>query len=66
MGWSNVRCAALSAKGTVVEPGLLDDRRNNYLMAVSVDARGTQAGIAYCDIYHGRICRHPNRRRDRG
>lgn len=37
-------------KGTVVEPNLLDEKRNNYLMAVSIDGRGETAGIAYCDI----------------
>jgi len=37
-------------KGTVVEPGLLDEKRNNYLMAVAIDGRGETAGIAYCDI----------------
>ncbi|OUC08907.1 DNA mismatch repair protein MutS, partial [Litorilinea aerophila] len=41
------------SKGTVTEPGLLDDRRNNYLMAVAFDARGQKAGIAYCDITTG-------------
>ena len=41
------------SRGTVTEPGLLDEKRNNYLMAVSVNARGTQAGIAYCDISTG-------------
>ena len=40
-------------RGTVVEPGLLDDKRNNYLMAVTVNSRGTAAGIAYCDITTG-------------
>jgi len=40
-------------KGTVVEPGLLDEKRNNYLMAVVVDGRGENAGIAYCDITTG-------------
>jgi len=37
-------------KGTIVEPGLLDEKRNNYLMAVAIDGRGETAGIAYCDI----------------
>ncbi|MCB0185935.1 MAG: DNA mismatch repair protein MutS, partial [Caldilineaceae bacterium] len=40
-------------KGTIVEPGLLDEKRNNYLMAVAVDGRGETAGIAYCDITTG-------------
>ncbi len=37
--------------GTVVEPGLLDERRNNYLVAVVVD--GNRAGLAYADITTG-------------
>ncbi|MBW7882084.1 MAG: DNA mismatch repair protein MutS [Caldilineaceae bacterium] len=40
-------------RGTVVDPGMLDDRRNNYLMAVSFGARGASAGLAYCDITTG-------------
>jgi DNA mismatch repair protein MutS len=41
------------SRGTVTEPGLLDEKRNNYLMAVSFNGRGTQAGVAYCDITTG-------------
>jgi DNA mismatch repair protein MutS len=37
--------------GTVVEPSLLDERRNNYLAAVVVD--GSRAGLAYADITTG-------------
>jgi DNA mismatch repair protein MutS len=37
-------------KGTIVEPGLLEEKRNNYLMAVTIDGRDETAGIAYCDI----------------
>ncbi len=40
-------------KGTIVEPGMLDEKRNNYLAAVSFNGRGTAAGIAYCDITTG-------------
>jgi DNA mismatch repair protein MutS len=40
-------------KGTVVEPGMLDERRNNYLVAVAMAPRGTAAGLAYCDITTG-------------
>jgi len=40
-------------KGTVVDPGMLDERRNNYLMAVVLGRRGATAGIAYCDITTG-------------
>ncbi|RIK35610.1 MAG: DNA mismatch repair protein MutS [Chloroflexi bacterium] len=39
-------------KGTIVELGMLDASRNNYLMAVVFDARGP-AGLAYCDITTG-------------
>jgi DNA mismatch repair protein MutS len=38
----------LVTPGTVLEPGLLDNGRNNYLAAVVVD--GERAGIAYIDI----------------
>jgi DNA mismatch repair protein MutS len=37
--------------GTVTEPGLLDERRNNYIVAVLVDQGA--AGIAYADITTG-------------
>ncbi|MDQ2806539.1 MAG: DNA mismatch repair protein MutS [Chloroflexota bacterium] len=37
--------------GTLVEPALLDARRNNYLAAVVMD--GDRAGIAYVDITTG-------------
>ncbi len=37
--------------GTIVEPGLLEERRNNYLAAVVVDH--DRAGIAYADITTG-------------
>ena len=37
--------------GTVVEPALLEDKRNNYLAAVAVE--GNRAGIAYADITTG-------------
>ncbi|MEI2776550.1 MAG: hypothetical protein V9G19_11405 [Tetrasphaera sp.] len=41
-------------KGTVVEPGMLDERRNNYLVAVvACGSAGTLAGLAYCDITTG-------------
>jgi DNA mismatch repair protein MutS len=41
------------SRGTVTEPGMLDARRNNYLVAVSMQARGTVAGVAACDITTG-------------
>jgi len=34
--------------GTVIEPGLLDSRKNNYLLSLAVD--DDMAGIAYVDI----------------
>ncbi len=37
--------------GTVIEPALLDARRNNYLVALIID--GTRAGLAYADITTG-------------
>ncbi|RME44906.1 MAG: DNA mismatch repair protein MutS, partial [Chloroflexi bacterium] len=37
--------------GTVVEPGLLEDKRNNYLAALVIDR--DHAGIAYVDITTG-------------
>jgi DNA mismatch repair protein MutS len=37
--------------GTVVEPGLLSDKRNNYL--VSLLTEGEEAGISYVDITTG-------------
>ncbi len=40
-------------KGTIVDPGMLDEKRNNYLVSVSFDARGMNAGISYCDITTG-------------
>ena len=39
--------------GTVVEPALLDDRRNNYLAALVVE--GNRAGLAYADISTGQF-----------
>lgn len=37
--------------GTVIEPGMLEARRNNYLVAVIAD--GERAGLAYADITTG-------------
>jgi DNA mismatch repair protein MutS len=37
--------------GTVVEPSLLDERRNNYLAALVLE--GNHAGLAYADITTG-------------
>ena len=37
--------------GTLVEPGMLDPRRNNYLAAIILE--GDRAGIAYVDITTG-------------
>ena len=52
--------------GTVVEPNLLDDKRNNYLMGVIFDAAGRSAGIAYCDITTGEFAATQIRGRDSG
>jgi len=46
-------------KGTAIEPNLLEDKQNNYLMAVTLphlaqeQGRAYQAGLAYCDITTG-------------
>ena len=40
-------------KGTIAEPAMLEEDRNNYLVAVLFSARGDEAGIAYCDITTG-------------
>ena len=40
-------------KGTIAEPSMLADDRNNYLVAVVFNAHGNAAGIAYCDITTG-------------
>ena len=37
--------------GTVTEPGMLDERRNNYIVALALDRES--AGIAYADITTG-------------
>jgi DNA mismatch repair protein MutS len=37
--------------GTVIEPGLLTDKSNNYLVSLVID--GDEAGIAYVDITTG-------------
>src|SRR5438552_3427659 len=39
--------------GTLVEPGLLDAQRNNYLAALLVSASGDRAGLAHVDITTG-------------
>jgi len=43
--------ARVVTPGTVVEPALLDDRRNNYLAALFVE--GNRAGLAYADVSTG-------------
>ncbi len=43
--------ARVVTPGTVVEPTLLDERRNNYLAAIVVEEQ--QAGLAYADITTG-------------
>ncbi|HEX7365005.1 MAG TPA: DNA mismatch repair protein MutS, partial [Dehalococcoidia bacterium] len=37
--------------GTVIEPGLLNDKNNNYLVSLVID--GNEAGISYVDITTG-------------
>lgn len=39
--------------GTITEPSMLDENRNNYLVAMAFNNRGTEAGLAYCDITTG-------------
>jgi DNA mismatch repair protein MutS len=39
--------------GTVVEPGMLEAARNNYLAALLVNAAGDRAALAYVDITTG-------------
>ncbi len=39
--------------GTVIEPTLLDEKRNNYLVALVLDADAHRAGMAYVDITTG-------------
>jgi DNA mismatch repair protein MutS len=41
------------SRGTATEPGLLDARRNNYLVAVALGPRGLSAGLAACDLSTG-------------
>ena len=40
--------------GTVVEPSLLEQKANNYLVALMPD--GPQVGLAYVDITTGEFC----------
>ena len=47
-------------KGTVVDPGMLDERRNNHLMAVAL---GHECRHRLLRHHHGRICRHADQRR---
>ena len=53
--------------GTVVEPEMLDDKRNNYIAALFYDVASGRAGLAYADIttgefacteIHGKDVRH--------
>ena len=53
--------------GTLVEPGLLSEKRNNYLAALVVDDQGAdrpasgarpRAGLAYADISTGEFADH--------
>ncbi len=40
--------------GTIVEQSMLDEKRNNYLLALCMD--GSRAGIAYADVSTGECC----------
>ncbi len=37
--------------GTVIEPSMLDEKRNSYLLSVCTDSRN--AGLAFCDVSTG-------------
>ena len=51
-------------KGTVVEPGMLDERRNNYLRGRAAwRPAAAAAGAGLLRHHHRRVCRHPDRRR---
>jgi DNA mismatch repair protein MutS len=39
--------------GTVVEPGMLDAQRNNYLVALALSPNGDRAALAHADITTG-------------
>jgi len=39
--------------GTVVEPSLLEEKKNNYLAALVIDESDERAGVAYADITTG-------------
>lgn len=41
------------SRGTVTEPGMLEAKRNIYLVAVALGGRGQQAGVAYADLSTG-------------
>ncbi len=45
------RVTRVVTPGTVIEPGLLEEKRNNYLAAVVVE--GDRAGVAFVDITTG-------------
>lgn len=40
--------------GTIVEPNMLDARKNNYLAALALE--GDRVGLAYCDVTTGEFC----------
>ncbi|MBM3131226.1 MAG: DNA mismatch repair protein MutS [Chloroflexi bacterium] len=50
-GLMDRQVARVVTPGTVVEPGLLEEKRNNYLAALVVEKE--RAGIAYADITTG-------------
>ena len=50
-------------KGTIVEPGMLDDKRNNYLAAVCCGRAQDPRRAGLLRHHHGRICRDRDHRR---
>lgn len=41
--------------GTVIETNILEEKKNNYLLALSLDADGKKAGLAYADVSTGEM-----------
>ncbi len=52
-GLVNRQVVRVVTPGTVVEPALLEEKKNNYLAALVVDEKGDRAGVAYADITTG-------------
>ncbi|MSP14309.1 MAG: DNA mismatch repair protein MutS [Chloroflexi bacterium] len=43
----------LVTPGTIIEGGLLDEKRNNYLVVIWCEAQADRAGLAYADVSTG-------------